>query len=354
MADTAEVQKALEDIRRETIESRNMTIKTDNALKTLHAELKSVVTQQEAFQKRTWFATGAAYLAFAVLAALGAAMISGARASSLEADRDKLEKQLKEANAALEAQKTEAGQQLALERAAADVYRMMTTLSGDERLKGVDAMARLDHAKLSPFVRQVLQDRAAQLKQEVGGQILERGRAAFRKQDWPNTISELSRYLALSGESPEATEALFFLGDAYFQSKQYADAEKQLARVVELDKKAKQRDFAMMLLVQSNDLTGNKDKAAALAKEALGTYPSSEFRSFFSNRVARAGGNTPAAENKPPADAPLKKPAPAGPVLTPKPAPPKPAIVPATGGAVKPPATTPGAKPAPAPAKPTP
>jgi hypothetical protein len=37
--------KALEDIRREVIEARNMTIKTDNALKSLHAELKAVSQQ---------------------------------------------------------------------------------------------------------------------------------------------------------------------------------------------------------------------------------------------------------------------------------------------------------------------
>ena len=72
MANPAEskldLDKELTDIRREVIESRNLVIKTDNLLKSLHAEVKVVGKRQDEFQKHQWLSSAAAYLAFALIA----------------------------------------------------------------------------------------------------------------------------------------------------------------------------------------------------------------------------------------------------------------------------------------------
>ena len=111
--DTTDLSKPLDEIRREVIESRNMTIKTDSALKTLHAELKLVSSQQDAFQSRTWFSTGAAYIVFAALCVAGVVAISNARASSANAERERLEKQVAELTASVDKVKADAAAQLA-------------------------------------------------------------------------------------------------------------------------------------------------------------------------------------------------------------------------------------------------
>src|SRR5882757_790673 len=74
--------KALEEIRREVIEGRNLVIKTDNQLKTLHAELKLVGKRQEDFQRRQWISSAVAYVVFAALCVAGAIAISNARTAS--------------------------------------------------------------------------------------------------------------------------------------------------------------------------------------------------------------------------------------------------------------------------------
>src|SRR3954465_3246905 len=91
-----DTDKSLDDIRREVIESRNLVIKTDNLLKNLHAELKMVGKRQEDFQKRQWIASGAAYIAFAVIAVGGGLMISTARTAGAGAEKERLEKQVAE------------------------------------------------------------------------------------------------------------------------------------------------------------------------------------------------------------------------------------------------------------------
>jgi TolA-binding protein len=125
------------------------------------------------------------------------------------------------------------------------------------------------------------------LRKEVGGAVLEKGKAAFRRQDWPETISQLGRFLSMDPAPDDALEASFFLGNAYFQSRKFDEAIKHLTRFVDGDKKAKLRDFALMMLMQSYDMTGNRDLAVATAKEAFSTYPASDFRMQFLSRLQK-------------------------------------------------------------------
>ncbi len=280
------VEKALEEIRREAIESRNLVIKTDNQLKTLHAELKLISKHNEDFQRRWWVGSAAAYVVFALLCAFGAYAISGARAAGDRAERERLEKVVAESSATIEKLKTEAATQASQERSAAEVYRMMTTLTGDDRLKGIDALAKIDQQKLSPFARQVLQDRANLLKHEVGAAALERGKNDFRKQDFQATVTELTRFMAMNPNDEDALEASWYLGNALVQIRKNDEAVPHLTRFVQGDKRAKNRDFAMWLLVQALDATGQKDKAIEIAREALATYPASDFATGFRSRLA--------------------------------------------------------------------
>lgn len=338
MADTPDLTKPLDEIRREVIESRNMTIKTDNALKTLHAELKLVSSQQDAFQKRTWFATGAAYVLFVVVCVGAAVVVANSKAANATNDKERLEKQVGELNATIDKLKGDAAAQLAAEQGAMQVYKMMTTLPGEERLKGIDALAKLDQAKLSPFAKLVLQDRAVLLRKEVGASILEKGKTAFRRQDWSEAVGHLNRFLTMDPPDDDAIEASFFLGNSLFQLRKFEDSIKPLARFVEGDKRAKLRDFAMLMLMQSYDMTGNRDQAVAIAKEAFASYPASDFRMQFVARLQRTGGGQPAVQPAPqpaPAVAPAPAPAPGAPA----PKPPVPAPAPAPGApAPKPPA----------------
>jgi hypothetical protein len=194
MADLPDLSKPFDELKREVIESRNMTIKTDNALKTLHAELKAVSAQQDAFQRRTWFASGTAYLVFSALCVAGVIVVSNTRAAAANAEKERLEKQVAELNHTIDRAKADATAQALAEQGALGVYKQMTTLPGEERLKGIDALAKVDQTKLSPFAKLVLVDRSVSLRKEVGQAILEKGKAAFRKQDYAEATTQLSRF----------------------------------------------------------------------------------------------------------------------------------------------------------------
>lgn len=298
MADNkADLDKELSEIKREVIEGRNLVIKTDNLLKNLHAELKAVSKRQEEFEKRKLFSSGVAYVLFAVLAVAGAIMISQARVSAVGVDKDRYEKTIGELTQKLEDSKKDLAERQASTARAYDVYRMMTERPGDERLQGVDAFAKLDVARLTSLERTALKDRAESLRNEIGQAAFERGKQAFRRNDMNEVIKELSRFMAMNPAPEDAADASFFLGTAYNQVRQHDKAVQFLSNFVNSDKKSRTRDYAMLLLAQSYEQTGALEKAADTAREAIGTYPNSEFLGQLKGRLSSAkramsGGNT--------------------------------------------------------------
>jgi TolA-binding protein len=308
-----EVERELGEIRKEVIEARNLVIKTDNLLKNLHAELKLVGKRQEDFQKRSYISSGVAYALFAILCIGAAVGISSASSSSATGERERLEKTVAELTTQMEKQRGEMNASQNAQRSAAEVYKLMTTLPGDERLKGIDALVKLDTGRLSALEKQALNDRAELLRREVGDAAFERGKSAFRRNDMSSVVSELSRFLAMNPAQADMLDASFFLGTAYNSLKKHDQAVPLLSRFVDGDKKSKTRDYAMLLLAQSLQETGQLEKGAELIRDAIGTYPNSEFASQMRGRLAtikRAMNPTP--EGAAPAAAPATAGAAAG------------------------------------------
>ncbi len=318
-----EIDKELAEIRREVIEARNLVIKTDNLLKNLHAEVKTVGKRHEDFQRRQWISSGVAYALFALLATGGAYMVGRATTSTADAERERLEKSVADVTSQADKLRAEASANQNAERAASDVYRLMTTLPGDERLKGIDALLKLDTSRLSSLERQALNDRATLLRKEIGEAALERGKAAFRRNDMKAAAEDLSRFMAMNPNEADALDASFFLGAAYNGINQHDKAVPMLARFVEGDKKSKVRDYAMVLLAQSYQETNQAEKALATVRDAIGNYPASPYLGMMKGRLNSAKRqlglttDSPAAPAPAPAAATPAAPAPA----TPAPAP---------------------------------
>lgn len=336
----------LADLKREVIESRNLVIKTDNLLRSLHAEVKAVGKRQEEYEKRQWISSGAAYLVIALVSVGAAWSITATRSSSAREEHDRLSGSLAELKAQSDKQKSDLGAANNASRAAAEVYQMMTTLPGEQRFKGVEILARIDQNKLTPLERRVLQEKAEELRKEVGQATFERGKAAYRRNDMPAVVQELGRFMTLAPSAEDALDASFYMGAAYNQLKKHDQAVPLLARFVNEDRKAKTRDYAMMLLAHSYDQTGQEEKAAEVARDALATYPASPFQGELRLRLSAAKKALAKVEEgaaSPPAQGTVATPAP-------KPATPPPGATPTTDG---PPRASAPATPAP-PAAPVP
>src|SRR5262250_1996505 len=113
-----DLERELADIRREVIEGRNLVIRTDNLLKTLHSEVKAFGARQKEFERRQMVSSAAAYALFAVLAGGAALLLSGARASAANGERDKAVAELKTLTQSIEKERTEQASVAAARRSA--------------------------------------------------------------------------------------------------------------------------------------------------------------------------------------------------------------------------------------------
>ena len=283
-----DLERELAEIRREVIEGRNLVIRTDNLLKTLHSEVKSFAVRQKEFERKQRLSSAAAYALFALLAGMAALLISGARASLARGERDRAVAELKALTETVEKERADQAAVAVARKSAAEAYRMMTDLPGDRRGEGLAALAKVDQRLLDPLERQALADRAAALRRELGQAAFDRGRAAFRRNDWQAAVDELTRFLAMQPPEQDQLDASFLLGSALMQQRKYQAAVPPLQRFVENDKRSKNREWAMALLAQAQEQTGHPELAAAVAREALGTYPASQFSPMLRARLASA------------------------------------------------------------------
>jgi len=284
-----DLERELADIRREVIEGRNLVIRNDNLLKTLHSEVKAFGARQKDFERRQKLSSAAAYALFALLAGTAAVLLSGARASAANGERDKAMAELKTLTQAIEKERGDQAAVAAARRSATEAYRMMTELPGDRRLEGITALAKVDQSKLDPLERQALADRSAALRRELGQTAFDRGKAAFRRNEFAAATEDLSRFLAMQPTEPEQQlEASFMLGNALVQQRKYEPAIGPLKTFVEKDRRSKNREWAMTLLAQAYEQTGKPEQAAAVAREALGMYPVSQFTPMLKARLATA------------------------------------------------------------------
>jgi tetratricopeptide (TPR) repeat protein len=295
--------KAFEEIKREVVESRNLVIKTDSLLKNLHAELKLLGKQQGDFRRKIWVSSATAYVLFALLCGLGAVSISGLRTSSSNAELKKAEKVASEAHLHMQEMKEERQLKETALRQAADAFRMMSALQEDERLKGIEALSKLEADKLPVLVKEMLSDKAEQLEKEIGALAFERGKQAMRRQEFAAAIPALTQFIGLKPPESEMLEASLLLGNALVQTRSNAAAVEHLQRYVSASKRGRSREFAQLLLVQALDATGARDEATKVAREALDSNPNGEFsgnfRSRLSRRVSRSEADASAAPSSP-------------------------------------------------------
>jgi tetratricopeptide (TPR) repeat protein len=289
-------ERDLSELRREVIESRNLVIKTDNLLKNLHAELKQMGRKQELFEKRHMMTSVAAYFLFAAIATLGAftfarSEIRGAREES--AANEGRVKQLAQEVETL--RRTDATRREASEKAARAYDLLGSEKEGPGQTLAMDQAMHVDRQLISRLEAKALEDRAAGMRAKLAQAALERGNAAFRRNDFATTAQELTRYTELE---PHVEESMVWyrLGNALTQAKEHQRAIPALENFIKNTGPSKTAQYAGYLLGTDYEETGNADKAQKAYERALGLYPSSEFSSLIRGRLKRLASQRSSAQ----------------------------------------------------------
>ena len=294
-------------LRKEVIEARNLIIKTDNLLKNLHAELKQMGRKHDEQEKRHWMTSVTAYIAFAVIASVGA--VAYARAEVRTAREEAQGNESRAIALQKEAEKIKSADQG--KKDASDKAMRVYDLLGSEKegpgLNQVMTQAlHLDRKELSSLEARAIEDRAAGMKQKLADSALNAGQQAFRRQDWKGVSEQLGRYVELQPTVDDG-QVWYHLGSARIQTKEYPGAIVPLENFIKGTGGTKTAQYAGMLLGQAYEETGNNQKAREAYERAEKLYPGSDFAPMIRNRMRRIsaalnGGPSasPAAPSQPP------------------------------------------------------
>ncbi|MDQ2647318.1 MAG: hypothetical protein M3020_26175 [Myxococcota bacterium] len=194
----------LEEIKREIVESRSLSIKTNNLINALSADLKSIAKRQQGYERRVFVNSATAY---AVTIAVILLFVKLAWDVRLETVRDEsresrervaqLEKELKSLQGREEARAR-------LSRRAAEFYQLITLNKRRELIEGFSEIAKLD---LTPTERSVFEAAVERARNELSLIAYQNGRDHARMgryHEAQQALRESLKYKSDAAHSPQA------------------------------------------------------------------------------------------------------------------------------------------------------
>ncbi len=211
------IDEIVRELNQELIETRNLTIKTDNSVRNLAGDVKQIIRAQESFERRMVLNSVGAYVLFAVLSFAGLFLVF--RASSTRARVDKQLYEERESAFVLRVEELEAD----LDRrrtAEGEAYDFYELLVAGHREEVVERFAEVqgqivDRATIELFRREV--DR---IRQELGSEAYTLGMQKMADSRWQEARDAFQRsiaYIEFASFSPQLhfslAECLFNLDD---------------------------------------------------------------------------------------------------------------------------------------------
>lgn len=238
----------LEEIKREIVESRALTIKTNNLVNGLSADINSIAKRQQSYERGLKFNSVVFYVTVLGLVLLGAKVVLDAR---VEAERAKAKDQL-EATAKLEKelkllQGREEGRVKA-ERKAVEYYALIQSEKRADVIAGWPEVSKL---ALSPTERAVFERSVERFTGELSLLAYQTGLEHIRAGRWHEAERALSESITFSGDAAHAAEARYHLARALKMLGRQSEAIVLLAQLSESSQGREVVEDATYLLAQA-------------------------------------------------------------------------------------------------------
>ncbi len=198
----------LEEIKREIVESRSLTIKTNNLVNALAADVKSIAKRFQGYERRLTWNSATAYAVFVALVLFAGKVILDARVDAVRAqtkdtfdEADKVGKELK----VLEAREDARAR---AERGAADYYALIVAGKRREVIDQYDAVSHLDLSRTERLLFDAAVERA---KNELSLIAYQTGLDHVRTARWHEAEQAFRDSLAYKPDAAQSPEARYQL-----------------------------------------------------------------------------------------------------------------------------------------------
>lgn len=262
----------LEEIKREIVESRSLTIKTNNLVNALAADVKSIAKRFQGYERRLTWNSATAYGVFVAIVLFAGKVILDARVDAIRAQTkdtrdlsEKLEKEVKILQSHEEARTRG-------ERRAADYYALIAAGRRREVIEQYEEVAKLDLSKTERAVFDAALERA---RNELSLISYQTGLDQVRTARWHEAEQAFRESLNYKSDAGHSAEARYQLAIALRALGRQREAIPMLIELSEASPDKEVVDDATFLLAQCQlDIEAWNDAKTTL-RTFIRRFPSS-------------------------------------------------------------------------------
>lgn len=255
----------LEEIKREIVEGRSLTIKSNNLINALSADLKSIAKRQQNYERRIFAHSVAAYLTTVVVILLLTNVAMDAQIDAVRAEGKDNTERVKTLEDELKLVRDREQKRTVASQEAARLYQLLRADNRREFLTELPKVAKLD---LSPTEREVFEAAGREARRELSLLSYQTGIEHARAGRYHEATQSLRESLDLEHDAPHSAQATFELAQAHRSLDQQKAAIFILMKLTEASPTLDVLDEATLLLADCQiDIELYND-----AKETLRTF----------------------------------------------------------------------------------
>jgi len=267
-----EVGTELEEIKREIVESRALTIKTNNLVNALAADVNSIAKRQHRAEQSLKLHSVAAYLAFVVVMLIVGKVVVDARVETERAQSKDRRDRVSQLEKELELLKSREEASVRAARQAAEFYALVVSDNRAEVLKAYPEVSKLALTKTESLLFRREYERA---KNELSMSSYQEGLDHVRAERWHEAEQAFQNSLKYNPDAAHAPGARYQLGRALRTLGRQREAIPMLIRLSEASPNKEIMDDATFLLAEAQiDLAAWNDAKATL-RSFIRRFPSS-------------------------------------------------------------------------------
>jgi len=235
----------LEEIKREIVESRSLTIKTNNLVNALAADLKSIAKRQQGMERRIWVNSATAYVVTVVVLFIGLKLAWDARLDAVRAETKGSRERIEQLEKELKATQGREESGLKGSRAASEFYDLIVNNKRREIVERFDEVAKLP---LTHTERAVFEAAVERSRNELSLIAYQTGLDHVRTGRWHEATQSLKESLQHKPDAAHSAQAKLQLAHALRALSRQREAIPVLLTISEASVDKEVMDEATLLL----------------------------------------------------------------------------------------------------------
>lgn len=267
-----DADEEIREIKKEIIESRGLTIKTNNLVNSLGADIKSIAKRQAGYERRFNWNSAVVYVLVATLSFAGLKLASDARIREIESEMDNLRQNVRELRRELSEETDRAEERARAETGAGQFYDLIRQQKRGEVVERYDAIAR---QKLSRAEHAFFRDTYDRFRLDLSVTAYQNGLDLMRTGRYAEAAEKFQESVRLKDEAAHIPAVKYQLARALRRLGRQSEAMVYARQVVEQDIDRDLQDDAMWLVALCAEELDDVDTARDSLRTLIRRWPRS-------------------------------------------------------------------------------